>query len=77
MMNLKEIEKKAEEASLRVTLDTKYIPGELEELDLYRAYNEEFEVDSYGETEDQAIESARFFLKEYFMNNMSLIKKIK
>ena len=76
MLNLKDIEKRAEEASHKVLLDTQYIPGEIESEDMYRAFNEEFEVDSYGQTEEQALESGRAFLKEYFIQNFSKIKEI-
>ena len=75
MINLKDIEEKALAAAHKVSLETKYIPGEVEEMDMYRAYNEEFEVDCFGQTEEQALDSARFFLKEYFIQNYSLIPK--
>lgn len=73
-MKINELEKLAEEKVNLINLEISYIKAEFEEEDLYRAVNEEFEVDSYGGTREEAIENAKIFLKEYLIHNSSLLR---
>ena len=74
---LDRIEKQAKKAAEKVQFVLEYIPGEIEELDQYRASHEKMEIYCYGDTEDQALESAKNEAFAYFMKHSSKINQQK
>jgi hypothetical protein len=68
------VELNIEEKISRIKLDIEYVPSDFEEDGLYRVINKDFFVDSYGKTEEDAINNAKLFLREYLTNNYDLVR---
>ena len=68
------VELNIEEKISRIKLDIEYVPSDFEEDGLYSVINKDFFVDSYGKTEEDAINNAKLFLREYLTNNYDLVR---
>ena len=73
---LEKIQYRARKASLCIKLETKYIPGITEDLDIYQAFNSSLGVSCYGPTVQKAKESARREAQAILMENSGLVEKI-
>lgn len=70
----KDLELRIQKKILDTELEIKFHPSDFEDLDYYSANNEEFEVNSLGKTEEESIKNAEIFLREFFINNIHLLR---
>lgn len=69
----KKVEKRIMSKIESIEITVNLIPSEFEDEDVFRASNAEYEVESFGENEEDARNNAVNFLKELFFNNLNLL----
>lgn len=72
------LNKKRQEAlkyASTLEFDMEFIPGDIEELDMYKASHKFLHINCYGPTYEAAVFSARMEAFLMFMGEMDLIRK--
>lgn len=75
-MILEKIEERINQKVQELYFEVTYNPGIVEELDTFKASHDKLPIACYGETPEQAIQSARDEAHALFLNNMELMDQI-